>query len=57
VAVFLELYLEALDEELVALQSSISKHEPGSTLKAGELEETESGEGQTEMGGRDYTVR
>ncbi|KAF8461823.1 hypothetical protein DFH94DRAFT_677586 [Russula ochroleuca] len=57
VAVFLKLYLEALDEELVALQSSISKHKPGSTLKAEELEEeTQSSEGQTEMGQRDYTA-
>jgi hypothetical protein len=54
-AVFLGLYLEALDEELVTLQSSISTRKPASTLKVEELEEeTQSGEGQ--MRERDYSV-
>jgi hypothetical protein len=55
--VFLGLYLEALDEELVALRSSISTDKPTSTLKVEEFqEETQSGEDQTEVGERDYTV-
>ncbi|KAF8471454.1 hypothetical protein DFH94DRAFT_674474 [Russula ochroleuca] len=45
-AVFLGLYLEALDEELVTLQSSIGKHKPSSAPKVDELEEE-----------RDCTVR
>ena len=54
----LDLYLEALDEELVALQSSIGTHRPTSILKVEGLEEeTQSGEGQTEVGGQDDTVR
>ena len=53
----LGLYLEALDEELVALQPSIIKHKPASTPKVDELGgEIRSGEGQTEVGERDYTV-
>jgi hypothetical protein len=44
--VFLGLYLEALDEELVTLQSSIGKHKPSSAPKVDELEEE-----------RDCTVR
>ena len=55
---FLGVYLEALDEELVALQPSISKHKPASTLKVEELEEeTQSGLSLTEVGERDYIVR
>ena len=54
----LGLYLEALDEELVALQSSIGTHKPTSILKVEGLEEeTQSGEGQTEVGEQDDTVR
>ena len=54
---FLGLYLEALDEELVTLRSSTSTHKLASTLKVEEIEEeTQSGEGQTEMIERDYTV-
>ncbi|KAH9980795.1 hypothetical protein BJV77DRAFT_1073382 [Russula vinacea] len=54
---FLGLYLEALDEELFTLQSSIIKHKPTSTPKVDELEgEIRSGEGQTEVGERDYTA-
>jgi hypothetical protein len=45
----LDVYLEALDEELV------TSHKPVSTLKA--EEETESGDGDTEVGERDDTVR
>ncbi|KAF8471374.1 hypothetical protein DFH94DRAFT_674372 [Russula ochroleuca] len=53
--VFLGLYLDALDEELVALRSSFSTHKPASTLKVeGPEEETQSGDGQTEVGERDY---
>ena len=55
---FLGLYLEALDEELVTLRSSIGTHRPASTLKVKELEEeAHSSESQTEMRERDYTVR
>lgn len=55
---FLGLYLDALDEELVALRSSFSTHKPASTLKVeGPEEETQSGDGQTEVGERDYMVR
>ena len=55
---FLGLYLEALDEELVTLRSSIGTHRPASTLKLQELkEESQSGETHTEMKERDYTVR
>jgi hypothetical protein len=56
--VFLQIYLEALDEELVTLQSSIGTHKLAPTLKVKEVEEeTQSGEGQTEKGEREYTVR
>ena len=57
---FLGLYLEALDEELVTLHSSISTHKPASTstLKVEKLkEETQLGEGQAEMRELGYTVR
>lgn len=55
---FLGLYLEALDEELVALHTSAGTRKPVPTLEVKELEEeTQSGGGQTEMGERDYTVR
>ena len=54
---FLGLYLEALDEELVTLQSSTSTHKLASTLKVEEIEEeTQSGEGQTEVGEQNDTV-
>jgi hypothetical protein len=58
-AIFLGLYLEALDEESVTLQHPIITHKPVPTLKAEELEEaTQSGEDhQTEVGKRDDTVR
>ena len=55
---FLGLYLEALDEELVTLRSSIGTHRSASIMKVKELEEeTHSGGSQTEMRKRDYTVR
>ena len=55
---FLGLYLEALDEELVTLHSSTSTQKPASTLMVEELEEDiQSGKGQTEVGERDVTVR
>lgn len=44
---FLDLYLDALDEELVELHTLISACEEGAR----------SAEGQTEVGKRDYTVR
>lgn len=57
-AEFLGLYLEALDEELVTLQTSMSTLKPASTSKVEELkEETDQGSGQTEVGERNYTVR
>ena len=53
---FSDLYLEALDEELVTLRSSISVCRPASILKVEELgEETQSGESQI-VRERDYTV-
>jgi hypothetical protein len=56
--VFLGVYLEALDEELVTLQPSISKPKPVFTPKVEELEEeTQSGLSLTEVGVRDYTVQ
>lgn len=43
---FSGLYLEALDEEVVALQSYIGTHKPASTLKIDKLEEkNRSGDG------------
>ena len=55
---FLGHYLEALDEELVTLRSYISSHKPASIPKAEGLEEeSQSGEGQAEVGERDYMVR
>ena len=55
---FLSLYLEALDEELVVPQSSIGTHKPVSILKVEGLEEEpQSGNGQTEVGELDDTVR
>ena len=42
---FLRLYLDALDEELVGLQTYISPHEPVSAPSVEKLE----GEGQTEV--------
>jgi hypothetical protein len=56
--VFFGHYLDALDDELVTLRSSISTHKPASIPKAEGLEEeTQLGEGQTEVGERDYMVR
>ena len=49
---FLRLYLDALDEELVELQTYISTHEPVSAPNVEKLE----GEGQTEVKERDYMV-
>jgi hypothetical protein len=54
----LGLYFEALDEELVALQTSMGAHKPFFALKVEELrEETQAGRGQTGVGERDHTVR
>ena len=56
-AQFLGLYLDALNEELVQLQTYTSAHKPASAPSAGELEEeVQSAEGQTEVGKRDYAV-
>ena len=55
---FLGLYLEALDKELVTLRSSIGTHRRATILKVEELEEEgQSGESQTEVRERDYMVR
>jgi hypothetical protein len=55
---FLALYLDALDEELAELRTYISTHKPASPEIVEELEEdTQSAEGQTELGKPDYTVR
>ncbi|KAI0264533.1 hypothetical protein BGY98DRAFT_1103477 [Russula aff. rugulosa BPL654] len=57
-AQFLDHYLEALDEELVTLQASMSALKPASTSKVEELEEeTRIGVDRTEVGERNYTVR
>jgi hypothetical protein len=57
-AQFLDHYLEALDEELVTLQASMSALKPASTSKVEELEEdTRIGIDRTEVGERNYTVR
>ena len=54
---FLGLYLDALDEELVELRTYIGKQKPASAASVEELEEeSQSGEGQTEAGKRDYAV-
>ena len=58
---FLGLYLDALDRELVELQTYIRTHEPASVPDVeefeGEVAEAKSAEGQTEVGNRDDTVR
>ena len=60
-AEFLDPYLEALVEELLALTSHYTlprKPDPASSIEAEELgEETQPGEGEPDMEGRDYTVR
>lgn len=54
---FLRLYLDALDEELVKTHTYTTTNEPASALCVEELEEgDQSGEGQTEVGNRGYTV-
>jgi hypothetical protein len=56
---FFAVYLDALDEELLALLTSISMHKPSSTMiKVEEFNEwSQSDDGQTEVGKRDYIVR
>jgi hypothetical protein len=55
---FLDLYLDALDEELVELRTYIGTQKPASAPSVEELEEeSQSAEGQTEVGKRDYAVR
>jgi hypothetical protein len=54
---FLGRYLDALDEELVTLRSSVT-HKPASIQKVeGFEEENRLGEDATEVGERDYMVR
>jgi hypothetical protein len=55
----LGVYLDAHDEELLALLTSACTHKPSSTtIKVEELnEESQSDGGQTEAGKRDYIVR
>ncbi|KAH9995509.1 hypothetical protein BJV77DRAFT_222625 [Russula vinacea] len=57
---FLGLYLDALDRELVELQTYIRTHKPASVPNIeefeGEVAEAKSAEGQTEVGKRDYTA-
>jgi hypothetical protein len=56
-AEFLDLYLEALDEELVTPRTNISTHKSASAADVEEREnETQLAEGQTEARGREYTV-
>ena len=56
---FFSVYLNVLDEELLALLTSISTHKPASTaLNVEELRErSQLVEGQTEVGKRDNIVR
>jgi hypothetical protein len=55
---FLGFYLDALDEELVELNTYISTHKLASARSVeGLREEAQSAEGQSEVGKRDYTVR
>ena len=55
---FLGLFLDALDRELVELQTYIRTHKQASVPNVeGEVAEAKSAEGQTEVGKRDYTVR
>jgi hypothetical protein len=57
-AEFLDLYLEALDEELVAPCTYTSTHKSASAPGVEEREdETQSAEGQTEERRREYMVR
>jgi hypothetical protein len=57
-AVFLGLYLEVLKEELATIHSSISVQKLASTPNVEELgEDTQSHEGQAELGVQGYTVR
>jgi hypothetical protein len=57
-AEFLDLYLEALDEELVTPRTYTSTHKSASAPGVEEREdETQSAEGQTEVRRREYTVR
>ena len=54
---FFGVYLDALDEELVTIRSSIGTHRRASILKVEELEEEgQPGDRQTEMRERDYMV-
>jgi hypothetical protein len=62
--VFLRVFLDALDEELVGLYTYISSHKPASAPSVDELEgetgESQSAVGKSEVGKRelrDYTVR
>jgi hypothetical protein len=52
---FFSVYLNALDEELFALHTSINPHKPAYVEGLGEG--SQSGEGQTEVGKRDNIVR
>ena len=55
---FFSVYLNVLDEELLALLTSISTHKPASALNVEELRgRSQSVEGQTEVGKRDNIVR
>ena len=55
---FRPLYLDALNEELVQLNTCTSAHKPASAPAVAEAEEqARSSKGQTEVGERDYTVR
>jgi hypothetical protein len=57
-AEFLDLYLEALDEELITSRTYTSTHKPATAPGIDEREdETQSAEGQTEVRRREYTVR
>jgi hypothetical protein len=55
---FLDLYLDALDEELVELNTYISTHKSALTpIVKEQEEEAQSAEGQTEVRKRNYSVR
>ena len=53
---FLDLHPDALDEELIELNNYISMHKPALTSIEEQEEETQSAEGQTEVGKCNYSV-
>jgi hypothetical protein len=54
---FFWVYLDALDEEIFALFTSISAHTPLASAVLGEGSQSDEGHWQAEMGKRDHIVR